>query len=140
MSEPSVRGLIIAHSSLAAGLAAAVRQISGIGDDVLQTVSNDGQGPDALLHTVRNIAGEAPVILFTDLPSGSCAFTARKIAMERPETGIVCGVNLPVLLDFVFHRELPLPDLVDRLVEKGRGGISGAYTEEGARANRAVQG
>jgi mannose/fructose-specific phosphotransferase system component IIA len=51
---------------------------------------------------------------------------------------IVTGVNLSILLDFVFHRELPLAALVDRLVDKGRTGISGAYTEEAARANRAV--
>ena len=138
MSEPEVRGLIIAHSSLAAGLAAAVRQIAGIGDDVLQTVSNEGRGPEGLLSAVRDAVGDAPVILFTDLPSGSCAFAARKISIDRPDTGIICGVNLPILLDFVFHRNLPLPALVNRLVEKGKGGINGACTEESARADRAV--
>jgi mannose/fructose-specific phosphotransferase system component IIA len=137
MSEP-VRGLIIAHSSLASGLAAAVRQIAGGDDEVLQTLSNEGRGPDGLLRAVREAVGDDPAILFTDLPSGSCAFAARKISIERPNTGIVCGVNLSILLDFVFHRDLPLPDLVARLVEKGRGGITGACTEEAARADRAV--
>lgn len=138
MNEESVRGLIIAHSSLAAGLASAVRQISGVGEEAIQTVSNEGRGPEGLLSAVREAAGEAPVIIFTDLASGSCAFTARKIAIERPATGIVCGVNLPVLLDFVFHRDLPLQELVDRLIEKGKGGISGACTEDGVRADRAL--
>ena len=140
MSDAPVRGLIIAHSSLAEGLAAAVRQITGIGDEALATISNDGQGPEALLESVRDSVADDPVVLFTDLPSGSCAFTARKVAMGRPDTAIICGVNLPVLLDFVFHRDLPLPDLVDRLVDKGRTGISGAYSEEEVRANRAVPG
>ena len=36
---------------------------------------------------------------------------------------MVCGVNLPILLDFVFHRDVPLDELVTRLVEKGREGI-----------------
>jgi mannose/fructose-specific phosphotransferase system component IIA len=138
MNEEEVRGLIVAHSSLAAGLAAAVRQIAGAGDEVLQTISNEGRGPDGLLDAVRQAAGDAPVVIFTDLPSGSCALAARKIALERPATGIVCGVNLPVLLDFVFHRDLPLPLLVERLIEKGKGGISGACTEEGVRADRAI--
>jgi mannose/fructose-specific phosphotransferase system component IIA len=35
----------------------------------------------------------------------------------------VCGVNLPILLDFVFNRHLPLDELVPRLVEKGKGSI-----------------
>jgi mannose/fructose-specific phosphotransferase system component IIA len=137
MSEP-VRGLIVAHSSLAEGMTAAVRQISGVGEDALQALSNEGHGPKGLLDAVLAAAGSAPVVLFTDLPSGSCAFAARKVAMDRPNTGIICGVNLPVLLDFVFHRDQPLPELVARLIEKGRGGITGVCTEEAAHADRAV--
>lgn len=136
MSE-AVRGLVVAHSSLAAGLVAAVRQIAGADEDALMPISNEGRGPEGLIAAVREAVGDAPVILFTDLPSGSCAFAARKISMQRPGTGIVCGVNLTLLLDFVFHRDLPLPQLVERLVEKGRGGITGAYTEEAAHADRA---
>ena len=137
MSE-TVRGLIVAHSSLAAGMAAAVQQIAGVGDEALQSVSNEGRGPEGLLEAVRDAVGEAPVVLFTDLASGSCAFTARKIAVDRPNTGVICGVNLAVLLDFAFHRDLPLPELVARLVEKGRGGITGSCTEEKAHADRAL--
>jgi mannose/fructose-specific phosphotransferase system component IIA len=138
MSDGPVRGLIVAHSSLASALATAVRQIAGVDEGVLRTISNEGRGPEQLLEFVREAAGDDPVIIFTDLASGSCAFAARKIALDRPATGIVSGVNLPLLLDFVFHRDLPLQALVDRLVEKGRGGISGACTEEGARADRAL--
>jgi mannose/fructose-specific phosphotransferase system component IIA len=137
MSE-SVRGLIVAHSSLASGMSAAVQQIAGVGDEALQAVSNEGRGPDGLIAAVREAVGDAPVVLFTDLASGSCAFAARKIAMERPQTGIICGANLAVLLDFVFHRDLPLGELVARLVEKGRGGITGTCTEEAPHAGRAV--
>ena len=53
-------------------------------------------------------------------------------------TGVVSGVNLPVLLDFVFHRDMPLAALVERLVEKGRAGITGAHREAAAHADRAV--
>lgn len=138
MSDEPVRGLIVAHSSLASALAAAVRQIAGVDEATLRTLSNEGRGPDQLIESIREAAGDHPVIIFTDLASGSCAFAARKTAMERPFTGIVSGVNLPLLLDFVFHRDLPLHDLVERLVEKGRGGISGVCTEEGASADRAL--
>lgn len=139
MSE-EVRGLIVAHSSLATGMAAAVRQISGAGPEALQPVSNEGRGPQELLEAVREVAGDSPVILFTDLASGSCAFAARKIAMDRPDTGIICGANLAVLLDFVFHRDLPIAELVARLVEKGRGGILGVCTEETKHVDRALSG
>jgi N-acetylgalactosamine PTS system EIIA component len=140
MSEVEVRGLIVAHSSLAEGLAAAARQISGVGEEAVSTVSNEGRGPESLLTAVREAAGDDPVVIFTDLPSGSCALAARKIALERPDTGVVCGVNLPVLLDFVFHRDLPLQELVERLIEKGKCGIVGTCTEETVRADRALPG
>jgi mannose/fructose-specific phosphotransferase system component IIA len=137
MSEP-VRGLVVAHSSLAAGLTAAVRQIAGVEVEVLQPLTNEGKGPDGLVAAIREAVGEAPVILFTDLSSGSCALAARRVAMERPCTGVVFGANLPVLLDFVFHRDLPLTDLVERLIEKGRTGINGVCTESAADVDRAV--
>jgi mannose/fructose-specific phosphotransferase system component IIA len=139
MSEP-VRGLIIAHASLAAGLVAAVRQISGAAEDALQPLTNEGRGPESLVQAVRDAVGDAPAVIFTDLPSGSCAFAARRVSLSRPDTAVVSGVNLPVLLDFVFHRDMPLAALVARLVEKGKTGIAGACTEGQLHVDRAVSG
>jgi mannose/fructose-specific phosphotransferase system component IIA len=135
MSEP-VRGLIVTHGGVGAALAAAVRQITGAPEDALGAVSNEGLGPDGILAAIQEACAGGPLVVFTDLPSGSCTFAARKMARSRAETAIVCGVNLPVLLDFVFHREMALPQLVDRLVEKGRGGITGTCVEEAADADR----
>lgn len=137
MSE-GVRGLIVAHSSLAEGLAAAVRQISGVGEEALRPLTNEGMGPEGLMEAVNRELGAAPAVIFTDLPSGSCAFAARKLSLSRPDTGLVCGANLAMLLDFVFHRDMPLPQLVERLVEKGRAGINGTYKEGAAHADRAL--
>jgi len=39
---------------------------------------------------------------------------------------VVCGMNLPMLLEFVFHRELPLSELVPRLLRKGKEGVETA--------------
>lgn len=127
MNEPA-RGLVLAHASLAAAMISAARKIAGNDPDALQALSNDGCGPGTLLERVRNALGDAPAVVFTDLGSGSCAFAARRVLLERPATGLICGVNLPILLDFLFHRELPLPELVARLVEKGQAGVSGSCT------------
>jgi mannose/fructose-specific phosphotransferase system component IIA len=135
MSE-AVRGVVLAHASLADGLVASVRAISGAEEEALRPLTNEGCSPEALqARLAEALGGEGPAIVFTDLGSGSCAFVSRRIALERPATAIVTGVNLPLLLDFVFHRELPLPELVERLVEKGRGGITGVHRE--AHADRA---
>lgn len=131
MSE-GARGVVVAHASLGAGLVAAARQISGAEEGVLTAVSNDGTGPETLLARLREIAGDGPVVVFTDLPSGSCALAARKLLACEPNTALVCGANLAVLLDFVFHRTLPLPELVDRLVDKARSGVVGAVGSDGS--------
>ena len=136
MSE-TVRGVVLAHASLADGLVASVRAISGAPEEALVALTNEGCSPEALQARLRAALGEeGPAIVFTDMGSGSCAFAARRITLDRPGMGIVTGVNLPVLLDFVFHRDMPLAELVDRLVEKGRSGISGAHRE--AHADRPV--
>ena len=137
MSEP-VRALVVTHASLGEGLVQSVRQIAGAEEGVLKAVSNEGCGPEALQNAVRGALGEGPVIVFTDMPSGSCAFAARRLTLDRPGTAVVCGVNLPMLLDFVFHRDLPLPELVDRLVSKGKASISGSCREPAPHADPAA--
>jgi mannose PTS system EIIA component len=137
MSEP-VRGLVVGHASLAEGLVQSVRQIAGAEEASLRAVSNEGCGPEALQARVREALGDGPGIVFTDMPSGSCAFAARRLAADRADIAVLCGVNLPMLLDFVFHRELPLPELVERLVSKGKSAITGSCRESGANADRAA--
>jgi mannose/fructose-specific phosphotransferase system component IIA len=124
MSERApVRGVLIAHGAMANGLADAVRQITGAGPDALVTLSNLGLSPAALAGAVRTAAGGGPAIIFADLPSGSCGFAARLLARERADLVVICGVNLPMLLEFVTHRELPLEQLVPRLLSRARAAI-----------------
>ena len=137
MSEPVV-GLVVSHASLAEGLVQSVRQIAGVDGDALVAVSNDGCGPEALQKAVADALGDGPGIVFTDMPSGSCAFAARRLTIDRPDTAVICGVNLPMLLDFVFHRDLSLPELTDRLVMKGKAAITGSCREVAAHADRAA--
>lgn len=137
MSDP-VRGLVVSHASLAEGMVQSVSRIAGLEDGVLRAVSNEGCGPEALQKAVAAEMGAGPVIVFTDMPSGSCAFAARRLTLDRPDTAVVCGVNLPMLLDFVFHRDLALPELVDRLVNKGKAAITGSCREMAAHADRAA--
>ena len=138
MSEP-VRGLVVSHASLAEGMVRSVRQIAGVGEEALSAVSNEGCGPEVLQKKVSDAMGGGPGIVFTDMPSGSCAMAARRLTADRADVAVVCGVNLPMLLDFVFHRDLPLPELVERLVSKGKSAITGTCRET-AHADRAAAG
>lgn len=125
MSEaPLVRGIVVAHGEMAVGLSDAVRNITGVGPEALVPLSNRGLAPAALAQAIQAQAGTGPTILFTDLPSGSCGVAARMLARGSRGMVVICGVNLPMLLDFVTHRQLPITELVDRLVARGRSAIS----------------
>jgi mannose/fructose-specific phosphotransferase system component IIA len=122
-SDKGVRGIVVAHGSMADGLIDAVRRIAGGAADTLLPVSNEGRSPQQLKSALQDLAKEGPVVVFADLLSGSCGMAAFASCRDAEHGAVVCGVNLPVLLDFVFHRDLPMEELIPRLVEKGRDGI-----------------
>ncbi len=125
MSDGQARGIVVAHGAMAEGMVDAVRGIAGCDADALASISNRGLSPSALAEQVGIATGKGPAIVFTDLPSGSCGFAARLLARDKGGLAVICGVNLPMLLDFVMHRDLPLDELVSRLVNKGRTAIHG---------------
>ncbi len=116
------RGVVVAHSDLAEALVRAVERIAGE-SGALTPVSNEHKGLEEMRRAVEAACGEGPTVLFTDLSSGSCALAGRFAAAGDRRVAVITGANLPMLLDFVFHRELALEELVDRLVRKGRDGI-----------------
>jgi mannose/fructose-specific phosphotransferase system component IIA len=121
-AKAGAKGVVVAHGEMARGLVDAVKRISGHGEDVLAALSNDGRSPESLRAALEELLGDGPAVVFTDLQAGSCALAAVATTRRR-NTVVLCGANLPMLLDFVFHRDTPLDALADRLVEKGRDGI-----------------
>ena len=118
-----IRGVVVGHGDMPKGLVDAVRHIAGSAAEDLVAVSNEGKGPAQLTSELNEVAGSGAVIVFTDLLSGSCGVAAAYTCRDQARRAVICGVNLPMLLDFVFHRDMPLSELVDRLVEKGREAI-----------------
>ena len=116
-----LRGVIVSHAAVAQALVAAVKAITGI-DDALTPVSNDGCGTEALGERLRDAVGQGPAVLFVDLPGGSC-FTSSaryaKLGGGGAEIAVVTGVNLAMLLDFVFHRGISPAEAARRAVDAG---------------------
>lgn len=138
MSESGVRGIVIAHGDMATGLIDAVKHIAGVSGEFLVPLSNRGLGPDALAQEVRRLASSEPTIVFTDLQSGSCGFAARRCVQEMPQLVVISGVNLPILLEFVMRRQLPLEQLVPFLLGKGRSAINCSPANFESNEHRAV--
>ncbi len=120
-----VRGILVGHGKLAEGMLDAVAGITGSREGLIP-VDNEDLTPEALEAHLDSLVGEDPSVVFVDLPSGSCAFAARRLKRHHPRMAVVCGVNLPLLLDFVFHRTSPLEEIVERL--RARVGVSIEYT------------
>jgi mannose/fructose-specific phosphotransferase system component IIA len=127
MSEQElVRGIVVGHGDMPRGLVDAVRRIAGEKVAGLAAVSNEGKGPEVLRAEVDAAAGAGPSIVFVDIQSGSCGVAAAYACRGCVGRAVISGVNLPMLLDFVFHRELALDALVARLVDGGRAAIRAA--------------
>ncbi len=126
MSE-EVLGVLVGHGKLAEGMFDAVSQITGSREGLI-ALDNEGLTPEALEQRLEALSSDGPSVVFVDLPSGSCAFAARRLKLRQPRMAVVCGVNLPLLLDFVFHRSLPLAEIIERL--QSRVGVSIEYTTD----------
>lgn len=122
-----VQGVLVGHGKLAEGMLDAVAGITGSREG-LQPLDNEEMTPDVLEERLHELVGDGPSVVFVDLPSGSCAFAARRLKFRHPRVAVVCGVNLPLLLDFVFHRDLPLEQVVERL--RSRVGVSIEYSTD----------
>lgn len=116
MSE--LRGIIVSHAAVAEALVAAVRAITGI-DNGLTAVSNEGCGTEQLAERLRDAVGEGPALLFVDLPGGSCMTSSMRYAKQHADIAVVTGVNLAMLLDFVFHRNTSPEEAARRAVDAG---------------------
>lgn len=139
MSEAArVQGILLAHGGMAEGMVDAVIQISGVEADALVPISNKGLAPPELLARVESVLEPGATIVFTDLQSGSCTFVARKLCQDHANVAVLTGANLPLLLDFVLHRDMPLSELVPRLLEKAHTGICCTPDELEDHARRAV--
>ena len=117
MSEP-LRGVVVCHGRLAEALVDAAEQISGV-TGALTAVSNTGCDRGTLEKRVGEAVGVGPAVVFVDLASGSCLFAVLNRLHTNTASKVVTGVNLAMLVDFVFHRTLPLNEAAARAAIAG---------------------
>lgn len=121
MSKP-LSGVVVSHGELANAFVDAVRRITGE-DGVLAAVTNVGCSRQVLRERLGTALGGAPAIVFVDMPAGSCLQAAVAEVHSRPDVRVVAGVNLPMLLDFVYHRDLTVDEAAARAVTHGHQAI-----------------
>jgi mannose/fructose-specific phosphotransferase system component IIA len=117
MSE-LLRGVVVSHGDVAAALVEAVARITGHTDGLV-AVSNHGCDRATLEQRVAEAVGNAPAVLFVDLPSGSCLLAAARYLRAHGDVACVAGVNLAMLVDFMYHREATPAEAADRALATG---------------------
>jgi len=111
-------GVVTAHGALAEAMVRAAESISGV-TGVLTPISNTDCDRGKLEERIRTAIGGRPGVVFVDMPSGSCLFAAMSSLKVEANVRIVTGVNLAMLLDFIFHREGTPDAAVERALAAG---------------------
>ncbi|MGH2393641.1 MAG: PTS sugar transporter subunit IIA [Candidatus Limnocylindria bacterium] len=114
----ALRGVVVCHGGLAKALVEAAESISGV-TGVLLPVSNSGCDRDSLETRVSEAVDGRPSVIFVDLASGSCLFAVLKRMRALAGVKVVTGVNLAMLVDFVFHVSLTPEAAAERAIAAG---------------------
>jgi mannose/fructose-specific phosphotransferase system component IIA len=117
-----LRGVVVCHAAMADAIVQAAEQISGV-DAALTPVSNTGCDRDTLEERVLAAVDKHPAVIFVDMASGSCLIAVLKRLRTEPAVRVVTGVNLAMLVDFVFHRSLPPEEAASRAATIGQASI-----------------
>lgn len=121
---PELKGVVVGHGAVAAAMVAAAEEISGVRGALVPVTNIDCDRTD-LEARVLAAVGDGPALVFVDLPSGSCFFATMRGLGRLPTARVVTGVNLTMLVDFVFHRTAALDDAAARAREVGGRAIAG---------------
>ncbi len=114
----TIQGVVVGHGDLAAALIDAVTRIAGEAQTLI-AVSNTDCDRGTLEERLTTAVGEGPAIVFIDMPSGSCLFAAMRRLQAAPSVRLVTGVNLAMLLEFVFHAEGDVDEVAALVAEAG---------------------
>jgi mannose/fructose-specific phosphotransferase system component IIA len=117
MSEP-LQGVVVCHAKLARALIEAAESISGV-TGALTPVSNADCDRGSLEQRVLEAVDGRPTVVFVDMASGSCLFAVLHRLRTAPDVKVVTGVNLAMLVDFVFHRSLSPEEAAARAATAG---------------------
>ena len=125
-NEPAPVGIVVGYGDLPAALRDAALSIVNDPDalEAVSSVSRRAEGLDARLDEAVARHAESPVLLFIDLFGSSCAHGGAGFRARHPGTAVLCGVNLPMLVRFLYYRrKLGYAELVEFLRRSGQEGI-----------------
>jgi mannose/fructose-specific phosphotransferase system component IIA len=107
-----LHGVVVGHGSIAASMVDAVVRITGDAEGLI-AISNDQCDRGSLEQRVADAVGTSPALVFVDMAAGSCLLAVLRRLRGREDVEVVTGVNLAMLVDFMYHRDIS-PDAAAR--------------------------
>ena len=118
--------VIVSHGALAAGLKSAAEMIvgpqSGVRTVAMDAAADLDQLRSQIEAAVEEVGGVGAAVVLVDVMGGSPGNASAYLAMRG--TPVVCGVNLPMLLEVLMQRDTETPPaLAERALQAGRDSI-----------------
>jgi mannose/fructose-specific phosphotransferase system component IIA len=124
-SSKTIHAVIFGHNELSRAFLETVKSIVGEVEGIT-ILSNQGISRTEMEQRLKTVidATEGETVIFADLFGGSCPMVCKTLVRERKNIAVICGVNLPMLLEFAFARDkMKFPELVEHLTRVGKDGI-----------------
>lgn len=119
--------VIVAHGNVAECLMDGIQGILGKQSGWV-AVSNRGLGlkelKEAVSQAIVRLRADLDVIVFSDMPGGSCHHACQELMQESAGIRLITGLNLMMLLEFFVKRDsTELKELVNLIMDRGRDSI-----------------
>lgn len=120
--------IVATHGRFAEGLKDTMNMIVGEREKVyfIEFLQNDQVETlrEKLQRVICSIDDEHQILVLTDLFGGTPCNVASKIALESTrKINVLCGVNLPMLVEAVFNIDNALDQVIDSILDASKQGI-----------------
>lgn len=121
--------IVTGHGGFASGLSLAITQIMGQQPQFVTIDFTDGMSSEELEQLLELAVAQNPsdkgVVFLTDILGGSPFRQAALLSMQLPNSEVICGTNMQMLIALLLEREnLTIAQCSDVLIDAGREGIT----------------
>jgi PTS system mannose-specific IIA component len=122
--------VLVSHGGMAKGTLEALEMISGPAEQMAAFGLYEGESPESLGESIREqlplLDDGSGVIFFVDMFGASPFNTCARIFLENQQHyALICGMNLPMLLELGFQREgASVQELAQAAIENGKDSIT----------------
>lgn len=117
--------LLVTHGPYATALIESVEMVYGKQEKIESVYLSQGESVEKLQEKINeaiNTLNCEQVLIMVDILGGT-PYTAGAIKLENPNINVITGINMPMLLEILPHRNEDLKVLSKIAAESGKNGI-----------------